>query len=241
MAELTRAASEAALQQRVDAAEAAFPPPHGGSSGKRLRNKGRQSRRVLTIAGSVRLARRWWHSATDGSLAATDQFIDPQLESVSPGVRELACRLNNDSTSFDRAAENLLRAALIKMSGKQLRQVVLAEGRSVLAAQQTNAIPPAFQAPDCRTQDGQTRIYTGCDGVMVPLITEAEKQRRRKNVCQKRQRCGKKRRPLAPREAWRRFALQGVQDHRVLRRNGEALSRSALSRQTADDRCSAAA
>lgn len=177
-----------------------FPPPHDSESGKRLRNKGRQSRQVLTIIGRVKLVRRWWHSASAGSVAPVDSFIDPQLRSVSPGVREMACRLNNDSTSFDRTASNLFRTAMIKMSGEQLRQVVLCEGRNVLIAQQTNRIPAAFQARDCRTAGGKTRIYTGCDGVMVPLITDSEKQQRRKKICEKRQKCGRKRRPLPPRK-----------------------------------------
>lgn len=177
-----------------------FPPPHEGRSGKRLRNKGRQSRQVLTILGRVKLVRRWWYSPAAGSMAPADPFIDPELQSVSPGVREMACRLNNDGTSFDKTAENLCRTALIKMSGEQLRQVVLTEGRNVLAAQRANAIPTAFQAKECRIAGDKTRIYTGCDGVMVPLITDAEKQRRRQKVCEKRQKCGRKRRPLPPRK-----------------------------------------
>ena len=177
-----------------------FPPPQESGSGKRFRDKGRQARRVLTIIGRIKLVRRWWHSPTIGSTAPADAFIDPELHSVSPGVREMACRLNNDGTSFGKTAENLSRTALIKMSGEQLRQVVLAEGRHVLAAQQANAIPTSFQAKDCQTTEGKTRIYTGCDGVMVPLITDAEKQRRRKKVCEKRQKCGRKRRPLPPRK-----------------------------------------
>jgi hypothetical protein len=89
------------------------------------------------------------------------------------------------------------------MSSEQLRQLVLAEGRTVLAAQAAGTIPTAFQARDCLLAPGQphspTRVYTGCDGVMVPLITEAEKVRRRTAVRQKRQRRGKKCRPLPPR------------------------------------------
>jgi hypothetical protein len=41
-----------------------------------------------------------------------------------------------------------------------------------------------------------TRVYLGCDGVKVPLVTEAEKQTRRATVKQKRRRRGKKCRPL---------------------------------------------
>lgn len=197
-----------------------FPPPQEAENGKRFRNKGRQSRRVLTVNGRVTLVRKWWHSPVEGSVAPADQVIDAQrLESISFGVREMACRLNNNGTSFDSTADNLYRTSQVRMSGEQLRLVVEEMGRTVLVAQRTNTIPPAFQASECSVpsavcpaerphpqtlpgdapQPARTRIYIGCDGVMVPTITEEEKIKRRKRVCEKRQRCGHKCRPLPPR------------------------------------------
>ncbi len=44
--------------------------------------------------------------------------------SVSVGACELACRLNQASRSFQKAAENLARAAQIRLSDELLRQVV---------------------------------------------------------------------------------------------------------------------
>lgn len=82
----------------------------------RLRNKGRQGRHVLTVNGSVKLVRRWWHAPRRGSVAPADTVIDPQHSTVSPGVREMACRLNNDGVSFDRAAENLARTAQVRIA-----------------------------------------------------------------------------------------------------------------------------
>jgi hypothetical protein len=169
-----------------------------------MRNKGRQATHLLTVNGRLRLIRRWWHSTQEGSLAPADAIIDTQQQSVSHGVREMACRLNNDGQSFDKTAENLARTAQIQMCGEQLRQLVTAEGRAVLQAQQSNQIPPAFRASQClvdpKKPDRPTRMYAGADGVMVPIITDAEKQLRRKNVREKRQRCGKKCRPLPPRK-----------------------------------------
>jgi len=168
-----------------------------------MRNKGRQSRKVLTVNGLVKVRRRWWHAPEVGSLAPADAVIDPQMNTVSVGVREMGCRLNNDGVSFKRTAANLKRTALIEMSGEQLRLMVEAEGVCVLAAQQAQSIPTAFQATQCvvdpRAENQTTRIYTGLDGVMVPLVTEAEKAARRKGVRQKRQRSGKKCRPLPAR------------------------------------------
>lgn len=117
----------------------------------------------------------------------------------------MACRLNNDAASFEKAAANLKRTAQIEMSAEQLRQLVQGEGRRVLRAQQNNAIPAAFTAADCVVPGDRqrTRIYTGVDGVMVPVITDAEKRKRRESVVRKRraaERAGKRLRPLPPRK-----------------------------------------
>jgi len=149
------------------------------------------------------VVRRWWHAPEVGSVAPADELIDPRMSTVTVGAREMACRMNNGSVSFETAAENLARTALIKMSGEQLRQLVIAEGQAVLAAQQADAIPTAFRAAECvvdpQSETRLTRIYTGLDGVMVPLVTEAEKVQRRRKVCEKRRRRGRKCRPLPPR------------------------------------------
>lgn len=123
---------------------------------------------------------------------------------VTAGVRELACRLNNDAASFAKAADNLARAAQIEMGVEPLRQLVEAEGRRVLEAQRTGAIPPAFPARDCSVpgHPHQTRMYAGVDGVMVPLVTDAEKKTRREKVVRKRrarEAAGRTLVPLPPR------------------------------------------
>lgn len=139
------------------------------------------------------------------------------MPTVSVGVREMACRLNHGGVSFAAAAENLARTALIRLSAERLRQLVIAEGRAVLAAQQADAVPTSFRAVACtvdaRAAEKTTRIYTGLDGVMVPLVTEAEKVRRRQKVRQKRQRLGKKCRPLPPRK---RGADQSFKEFKVI-------------------------
>jgi len=95
----------------------------------------------------------------------------------------MACRVNLSATSFLRAAAALERTAQVKLSGERLRQVVEAAGRGVLKAQQEDAIFVTWHAEDCVVPEGEkgetTRVYTGCDGVMVPIITDAEKVKRR--------------------------------------------------------------
>jgi len=178
---------------------------------KRKRNKGRQATSRLTVNGRLRLRRRWWHASQEGSECPADRLLSLPEEGVSRGVRELACRVNRDSSSFDKAADDLQRTAQVTMSGEQLRQIVQAEGRNILKAQEARQLPPAFQAEDCRVPgEYKTRMYVGLDGVMVPTITETEKAARRKKVLEQRRRRGRKCQPLPPRKygtdnAWKEF------------------------------------
>lgn len=198
-----------------------FPPPLDPRSHKRCKNHGLQSYTVVTVIGEVTLRRRWWSCPSEGSFAPVDDLIDLDHATYTVGVREIACRLNNDGKSFDGTAENLDRSAQIQISGEQLRLLVEAEGARVRQEQQASRIAPAFEATACvippqaqakvpievetsssRPTTGplpKTRLYVGVDGVMVPVITDEEKIKRRKNVCQKRQQRGRKCRPLPPR------------------------------------------
>ena len=160
--------------------------------------------------------RRWWHGPQLGSVAPADAILDRDDGTITPGVVEMACRVNLSATSFVRAAAALERTAQVQLSGERLRQVVEAAGRCVLRAQQNDAVAVTWHAEDCVAPDSttgkNTLIYTGCDGVMVPIITDVEKIKRRNNVKAKRRRCGKKCKPLPPRRrgsdrSWKEFKV----------------------------------
>ena len=181
-----------------------------------MANKGRQSRTVLTINGRIRTLRRWWFEKETGSIAPTDLILDRTETTITPGALEIACRLNLSATGFVKAAANIERAAQFMISGEQLRKVVEAAGRRVLEAQESGRIETAWKAVECvlagENPEKTTRVYTGCDGVMVPIITEAEKVNRRTAIQAERRRCGKKRKPLPPRkkgadQAWKEFKV----------------------------------
>ncbi len=112
---------------------------------KKMHHQRRQSQSVVTVLGVVQVVRRWWHAIGQGSVVPADEVIDPGLASVSLGVREMVCRLNNNSTSFDTTAGTSDRTAQIVMSGQQVRSVVQTKGRAVLAAQQASTLSTAFQ------------------------------------------------------------------------------------------------
>ena len=166
------------------------------ATGKPKRNKGRQNYSVLSINGRMQLRRVRWHCPQAGSETPIDRILDETEAIISEGVREMACRVNQDASSFLKAAENLWRTAHIKVSKETLRQLVEGEGRAVLRAMQRAEISPEWSSDDCTTDEGTQRVYLGCDGVKVPLVTDEEKQKRRRNIRDKRRRKGRKCKPL---------------------------------------------
>jgi len=151
---------------------------------------------VLTVNGRIELRRLRWHCPQESSQAPADRLLDTAEETISRGVRELACRINQGATSFTQTAENLWHAARLKVSDETLRQLVEEEGKAAVRKFQRAEIDPGWTAEDCEVAGGVTRVYQGCDGVKVPLVTEEEKQKRRTKLREKRRRCGQKRRPL---------------------------------------------
>jgi hypothetical protein len=157
---------------------------------------------VLTLNGRLTLWRRRYAAPGLGSQFPLDPWLDRLEDTVSLGLRELACRLNLAARNFEKAAENLARAAQLRLSGELLRQIVEAEGKAVQRAAEAGRLPVDWDASDCPALDAdgqptqQTRVYLGSDGVMVPVITHPEKERRRTTLKAKRRRCGRKCRPL---------------------------------------------
>jgi hypothetical protein len=157
---------------------------------------------VLTVNGRIALCRRRYFAKDTGSFAPLDDWLDRAHASISRGVTEMACRLNQASRCFAKAADNLARCAQLSLSRETLRDLAESEGRAVLDAERAGKIPLGWSAADCLTRDERgrpttlRRIYLGSDGVMVPAVTQQEKDKRRGAVRAKRRRRGRKCRPL---------------------------------------------
>ena len=118
-----------------------------------------------------------------GTIVPVDDLIDLTHQSISLAVREMSCRIGIDTASFLRASENLDRIGQIKLSDELLRQVVESEGRAVLAWQDQEQLELEFDARESVTSetiDGQpaSRMYVGLDGFMIPMVTQAEADKR---------------------------------------------------------------
>jgi hypothetical protein len=93
----------------------------------------------------------------------------------------MACRTSAHA-SFRCAAEDLQRLGQIRLTHETLRVLVEAEGARAQQAQHAGCVRPTWSAEDCReSPGGRTCVITGADGVLVPLVTEAEKAKRRGN------------------------------------------------------------
>jgi hypothetical protein len=92
----------------------------------------------------------------------------------------LCSRIGQHPQGFRKSAESLQRLAGLRVSPERLRQIVEAEGRRISAARAAGQVPAVWQANECRVRrGGPSRVYVGVDGVMVPMVTEGEKAKRR--------------------------------------------------------------
>jgi hypothetical protein len=155
----------------------------------------------------VQTRRRRYAHPKLGSVSPLDEAMDVAGKAVSLGVTQLACRLALDAASFSRAGECLLAAAGLRLGDESLRKLVESEGKLVIAAQEAEQLEFDWHASDCLVLDADgeptTRLYMGCDGVMVPLVTAHEKRQRRAKALRRRRQLRASGKQCAPLEAMR--------------------------------------
>ncbi len=103
-------------------------------------------------------------------------------DTYSLGVREICCR-ESLNTAFVGASENIKRLAQFQISSNSVRHIVEREGAVLSQAQHQGHASPDFKATDC----SEKTVITGTDGVMVPLVTQQQKHKRRKTQAVRRQ------------------------------------------------------
>ena len=153
----------------------------------------------MTVNGLLEFQRTIYWNQQQGSIAPMDLLLGILAERYSAGVREMACRLSLNE-AFVPAAENLARMAQLPISHSALRELVEREGTRAKQAICRKQYGPDWTSEDCTDHT----VITGADGVMVPLVTDEQKKKRRAT------------------EAIRR---QG-QDHRIARKPGRPKSGS---------------
>jgi hypothetical protein len=156
-------------------------PPRDSQPTMRWKNKGKQKTSHLTVNGRLEFCRTVFWNENHGTVVPMDILLGIESSNHSLGVREICCResLNN---AFVVAGENIKRLAQLDISSSVVRQIVEHEGSELSRAQHNSQTCPDFKAEDCTDKT----LITGTDGVMVPLVTEEQKLKRRKTQAAKR-------------------------------------------------------
>ena len=141
----------------------------------------------MTVNGLLEFRRTIYWNNQRGSVAPLDLLLGIMDERYSTGVREMACRLSVNE-AFVPACENLARMAQLSISHSSLRELVEREGRRAEQAIRGKHYGPDWTSEDCTDRT----VITGADGVMVPLVTAEQKNKRRATEAVRRQRQGRK-------------------------------------------------
>jgi hypothetical protein len=203
------------------------------ATGKTLKDKGSGPRSTLTGNGRVSLSRRRWQGPGGGGVVPADALLDAAEATVSLGARELGCRTAADARSFARAAANLKLVGQLTLSTELLRQVAEQEGKGLLRAGESGDLEPGWKAEDClvKTPGGRevSRVYLGVDGFMAPLLTDAEKQARRRQVVAARRQRGKDKPKLPPLPPRRKGADGRYKEFKLVQFHDESMEHRIVS------------
>ena len=141
----------------------------------------------MTVNGLVEVGRTIYWNKQRGTVAPLDHWLGIVRERYSVGVREMSCRLSLNA-AFVPAGENLARTAQVLISHSALRELVEREGRRAERAIRQGQYGPDWTSQDCT----DLTLVTGADGVMVPMVTQEQKHKRRVSEAKKRKRQGRK-------------------------------------------------
>ena len=148
--------------------------------------------RVLTAGGEVALVRPYFWAKGVGGAFPADAAAGIDGGRVSPGARQVLCRLGMVESFARAAAADATRIGNVPVGRERLRQLVEAEGAAAARARDQGHLPAAWTAADARVDPAvpgsPTRVYVGVDGVLVPTVTQAEKDGRRRDQAVRRQR-----------------------------------------------------
>jgi hypothetical protein len=161
-----------------------------------MRNKGIRRVRVLTADGEIELDRPYFWAVGQGGTCPADEPMGIEQGRTSPGAREILCRLGVVQ-DFGQAADDARRIGNVPVCKEKLRQVVEAEAAAITRKRNDGTIQAAWTSAEAKVKtdaagEGNasavlTRVYAGVDGVMAPMVTAGEKEKRRRSQAIRRQ------------------------------------------------------
>ena len=154
-----------------------------------MRFKGVRPLAVLSAAGELVLARRYYWGEGAGGLYPSDARAGIEASVVTAGAREVCC-LMGLASDFRTAAANLKRVGGLAVCPERLRQVVEKEAAAVAARRDCGVVGASWSAKTHDLEKG--RLYVGVDGLLVRTVTAAEKDKRRKSHAARRRSRGRR-------------------------------------------------
>jgi hypothetical protein len=156
-----------------------------------LRNKGEHGVHVLTVDGEIELIRRYFWSKECGGQYPVDAVMGIASGRVSPGALQLCCTMGVIQ-DFAQGADDLRVFSGVRVSKERLRQITESQGREAARVRESGVLKPAWSAAAATAGFGEpTRVYVGADGVMVRIVTQEEKDKRRQEQAIRRQQRGR--------------------------------------------------
>jgi hypothetical protein len=144
---------------------------------------------VLTADGAIELKRPYFWGKGQGGVCPADEPVGIERGRTSPGARQITCRLGM-LQDFGQAADDARRIGNVPVCKEKLRLLVEAEAAAITSGRNDGTIRAAWSSVEAKVKTDAgivTRVYAGADGVMAPMVTGAEKEKRRKNQSIRRQ------------------------------------------------------
>jgi hypothetical protein len=145
--------------------------------------------KVLTADGEIELNRRYFWGQGQGGVCPADEPAGIEEGRTSPGALEIMCRLGLVQ-DFGQAADDARRIGNVPVCAEKLRQLVEGQAAAITRKRNDGRIQAAWSSAEAKVKTDTgivTRVYAGVDGVMAPMVTAAEKEKRRKNQAIRRQ------------------------------------------------------
>ena len=135
--------------------------------------------------------RRYFWSKGCGGQYPVDAVMGLESGRVSPGALQLCCTMGVIQ-DFAQGADDLRTFSGLRVSQERLRQITESQGREAARVRESGVLKPAWSAAEATAGFGEpTRIYVGADGVMVRIVTQEEKDKRRQEQVIRRQQRGR--------------------------------------------------
>jgi len=146
-----------------------------------MRHRGSKKTTVATMNGIVAIERRVYGSKARGWVYPCDLWLGIALSRISVGIRQWCCleALDSSMATVARSMESL---SGIRLSEERIRIIVESEGTRVASSRNTGQVGASFTADACA--DGV--MVSGSDGVLVPVVPETQKAKRRQTEAKKR-------------------------------------------------------